>query len=270
MWVVKSPTAQIYLFGTLHVLSPRTQWRTPLYDKVYGQAKTVWFETDVSKADPVTVTNLISRFGVDPDRTLSQKLSAEPLAELKTQADIARVDHLRPWAAALMLSVQPALAHGGEIAAGADITVERSAKAEAKQVRSFESLEDQMRIYATLPEPAEVQYLTDVLAEARPHLTLSAPASAQPKGATSIEDAWAAGDQTRLGSALTGEMQASNPALYDALLKRRNLAWADELTTELKSGSGVELVNVGALHMVGDDGLPALLKARGYVVERVQ
>ena len=270
MWVVKSPTAQIYLFGTLHVLSPKTQWRTPLFDSVYGQAGTVWFETDVSHADPVTVMNLINRYGVDPDRTLSDKLAAQPLAELKSQADIGRIDHLRPWAAALMLSVQPALSHGGDLAAGADITVERKAQSQAKQVRTFESLEDQTHIFADLPEPAEVQYLTDILAERSPHLTIAAATSTKPAGATAIEDAWVAGDLSRLGPALTGEMQARNPALYDALLKRRNLAWADALTKELASASGVELVNVGALHMVGDDGLPALLKARGFTVERVQ
>ena len=33
---------------------------------------------------------------------------------------------------------------------------------------------------------------------------------------------------------------------------------------------GVELVNVGALHMVGEDGLPALMAASGFTVERVQ
>jgi uncharacterized protein YbaP (TraB family) len=65
-------------------------------------------------------------------------------------------------------------------------------------------------------------------------------------------------------------MKSGNPGLYDALLKRRNLAWADRLAQELADGSGVELVNVGALHMVGDDGLPALLAARGFTVERVQ
>jgi uncharacterized protein YbaP (TraB family) len=65
-------------------------------------------------------------------------------------------------------------------------------------------------------------------------------------------------------------MKVENPGLYDALLKRRNVAWADALTRELDQGSGVELVNVGALHLVGDDGLPALLQARGFKVERLQ
>jgi uncharacterized protein YbaP (TraB family) len=78
-----------------------------------------------------------------------------------------------------------------------------------------------------------------------------------------------AGDLARLGPELVGEMRAESPAFYEAVLRRRNLAWADALTQEM-AGGGVELVNVGALHMVGADGLPALMKARGFTVERVQ
>jgi uncharacterized protein len=108
-----------------------------------------------------------------------------------------------------------------------------------------------------------VQYLTDVLkSRTHPHRGL--------KREEPLEQAWLNGDLARLGPGLVGEMKANNPALYQALLKRRNEAWAETLSRELAVGSKVELVNVGALHMVGDDGLPALMKARGYSVERVQ
>ena len=68
---------------------------------------------------------------------------------------------------------------------------------------------------------------------------------------------------------MVGDMRRDNPRLYEALLKRRNEAWARTLTAEMR-GNGVQLVNVGALHMVGKHGLPALMRARGFSVERVQ
>jgi uncharacterized protein YbaP (TraB family) len=259
---VKSAHAEIYLFGTLHALSPDATWRTPAYDAAFARASTLWFETDIQGADPATVQNIVARYGVDPVRTLSQKLPAADVTELRREADLARIDHLRPWAAALMLSMQPTLSKGAQVAAGADAVMTRSARADAKQVRFFETLEDQAHIFADLPEPAEVRYLTSILDErSRPHGRL--------RPQENLEQAWLDGDLARLGPGLAGEMQAENPQFYDALLKRRNLAWADQLTRELE-GSSVEMVNVGALHLVGDDGLPALLKARGFQVERIQ
>ena len=267
LWRVTGAGSEIYLFGTLHALAPNAAWRTPAYDAAYARAGSVWFEADLGAADPATVGLIVSRYGVDPERGLSQKLAAADLSALKGEtADMDRIEHLRPWAAALMLSMQPVLAQGATVEAGADLTVTRQARGGGKTIRTFETLEDQARMFASLPEPAELQYLADVIRERRaPPKRLSLAPSA-----SSLERAWLAGDLARLGPGLAGELAHDNPALYDVLLKRRNLAWADQLTEEMTRRPGVELVNVGALHMVGPDGLPALLAARGFKVERVQ
>ncbi|RAK58886.1 TraB/GumN family protein [Phenylobacterium hankyongense] len=264
LWVVKGANSEIYLFGTLHALEPGAQWRTPAYDAAYARATTVWFEADLQGGDPQTVGRILARYGVDPTRRLSEKLPPDQVQALGRQVDLARIDHLRPWAAAMMLSMQPMLSRGASVEAGADLTMTRAARGAAKTVRTFETLEDQARLFAGLSEPVELRYLSDVIRErgAPRRLTLH-------PGEGSLEQAWLAGDMGRLGPRLIGDMRAENPDFYEALLKRRNLAWADALTREL-ADPGVELVNVGALHMVGPDGLPALMAARGFTVERVQ
>ncbi|HEY9219308.1 MAG TPA: TraB/GumN family protein, partial [Phenylobacterium sp.] len=142
---------------------------------------------------------------------------------------------------------------------GADIAVTRQARRTAKPIRAFETLEDQVKMFAGLPREVELQYLTDVIAERQ----------GMRRGNGSLASAWVHGDVNRLGKGVVGEMQAQSPGFYEALLKRRNLAWADALSAQM-AGQGVELVNVGALHLLGDDGLPALLQAKGFHVERVQ
>ncbi|WP_293481627.1 TraB/GumN family protein [Phenylobacterium sp.] len=260
MWRVTDGDSEVYLFGTLHALPPGLAWRTPLYDRVMARAGTVWFEADMTSGDPETIRLLVQRYGLDPDTPLSRKLAPSDLAVLSRQADLARIDHLRPWAAALMLSVRPVLGRGSTVEAGADMTATRAARQAGKRLMAFETLEDQARMYAGLPPAAEVRYLAGVVRErSRPRLPLRL-------GADSLERAWMAGDVARLNAGL----EAENPALYEALVLRRNRAWADRLAEEMAATSGVMLVNVGALHLIGPQGLPSLLRARGRQVVRVQ
>jgi uncharacterized protein YbaP (TraB family) len=263
MWEVRDHDTRIYLFGAMHVLAPNVKWRTRAFDRAYAQADKVWFETRAD-ADPAEVRALVDRYGVDPDRSLTEKLPPRTVATLRAALErdggsLDRVDRLRPWAAAMMLSVLPMTQQGASVAAGADATVTRQARAAEKEVATFETVEQQIRLFASLPETVEVQYLDDVAAE-----TLSPP-----RNGVALQSAWLHGDMDRLGPLVVDVMKRDRPALYEALLKRRNEAWTRALVAEMDR-PGVQLVAVGALHMAGADGLPALMAARGFQVRRVQ
>ena len=259
MWVVRDADSEIYLFGTLHMLGEGADWRTPLFDNVYERAGTVWVEAAVDKAE---AKSLMRHYGADPERRLSEKLSPRlmrrlaPLLE-KRRIPLASADSLRPWAAAMILSVQPTGAGGASLENGPDLVITRAATKAAKPLRTFETMEDQFRMLAGLPEEAEVAYLESVIDD-----QIDPPTG-------SLEQAWAEGDLDGLAKRMVDDMRRTNPGLYEALLKGRNEAWARTLTVEMR-GNGVQLVNVGALHMVGKHGLPALRRARGFSVERVQ
>lgn len=271
MWVVRDADSEIFLFGAMHALKPGADWRTPAYDAAYRKAEAVWFEAEVDQVEPGQISDLIERYGVDRERPLSSRLSPRQRADLEAALaegvlSLDRIDHLRPWAAALVLSMQPVRNGGATLEAGVDIAVTRQARAAAKPIRAFETMEDQVRMFAGLPPEVELQYLVDVIAERRDR---NKDGGRGVRKAGSRAEAWIRGDVARLGAAGVGELRAQSPRFYEALLKRRNEAWAEALSAQM-AGQGVQLVNVGALHLLGDDGLPALMAARGFHVERVQ
>lgn len=262
LWVVRDADSTIYLFGTMHILSPDAQWRTPAFEAAYKAADAVWFETDPSP-DPAEVTALMQRYGVDERRPLSRTLDRSTLERLKVAARrtplrFAELDRLRPWAAALMMTVAPMLEDDLGPASGADMAIGAQGDADGKPVKAFESLETQIRMFAGLPESVQVAFLRQSL-----------PSRRAPAPARALQAAWTQDGADEEGRLLLADMRRDQPALYDALIARRNRQWAQALTTEM-GGQGTELVNVGALHLVGDEGLPALMRARGFEVERVQ
>ncbi|HYD45318.1 MAG TPA: TraB/GumN family protein, partial [Phenylobacterium sp.] len=195
---------------------------------------------------------------------LRQKLLPSEIAALgpllaSQKLDLGEVDHLRPWVTALTLSVTPMLDRGYKVESGVDTAVARATHASPKRLRTFESLERQAQMFAAMPEPVELQYLADVIKE-----------RTEPSAGAPMQKAWAAGDLAALGEGLLAVMKTTRPQFYDLFLKDRNQAWAETLGAEMASGEGVQLVNVGALHMLGEDGLPALMRARGYTVTRIQ
>ena len=85
-----------------------------------------------------------------------------------------------------------------------------------------------------------------------------------------LHAAWRAGDAQALWNGLAADMRARYPRLYAHINVERNDAWLPKLEARLQApGDDDTLVVVGALHLLGGDGVVEKLRARGYRVERI-
>ena len=79
-----------------------------------------------------------------------------------------------------------------------------------------------------------------------------------------MAQAWSFGNVAAMEK-LTLDALKEAPELYQRLLVERNHNWIPHVETCLKQNAGCFIV-VGAAHLVGPDGLPALLAKKGYKV----
>jgi uncharacterized protein YbaP (TraB family) len=237
LWAIKDRDSTIYLFGTVHVLKPQTQWRSARITKAFTAADDVVMEIE-QPDDPKAMQPLMLQYGIDRTTPLSSKLNPETYQKLQAAAQgmglpAQAIDAMRPWLAALTVSLTPLLQAGYDPESG----VEKLLTADAKERELLESTLDDVD-----EGPAKVDALVA---------------------------AWAAGDQTELERQMVDEMRRDYPDVYQLLLVQRNRDWARQLKVKL-AGSGVSFVAVGAGHLTGPDSLQAELAKLGIKAEAVE
>jgi uncharacterized protein YbaP (TraB family) len=84
---------------------------------------------------------------------------------------------------------------------------------------------------------------------------------------STLAQAWKAGETPTIERIVLQDLK-KDPQMYQRLLVARNRNWMPKLEA-LFSRSGHAFVVVGAAHLVGPDGLIALLQAKGYRVEQM-
>jgi uncharacterized protein YbaP (TraB family) len=256
LWAIKDKDSTIYLFGTVHVLKPTTQWRSPRIAKAFQDADDVVMEIEQPE-DAATTRALMLKYGVDPAAPLSTKLKPESYAKLQAAAQgmgfpPQALEPMRPWLAALTVSLTPLLRAGYDPESGVEKLLSAQAKAAGKPISAFETMEQQVRFFADMTPVQETQLLESTLDEI----------DDGPAKIDALVAAWAAGDQAELKRQMVDEMQSDYPDVYKLLLVDRNKDWARQLKTKL-AGSGVSFVAVGAGHLAGPDSLQVQLKALG-------
>ncbi len=257
VWTIRDADSTIVLFGSVHLLPGGLDWRPATLDAALAEADDLWFET---LTDDAASSLAARRLGVLPaGESLTARLTPEGRARLQRQAERlglspAAVDHLRPWLADLTLSVAALLQDGAFADAGVERTLETAAPSATR--RYFESPAEQIDFLAGAPEADQLASLEETLRQL----------DEDPELFTRLVRAWLAGDQAAIEQLGVAPIRTLSPVLYERLLAGRNRRWAEIILARL-AGSGRTVMVVGAGHLTGPDGVPALLRARGVAVE---
>lgn len=259
VWVVRDADSEMVLFGSVHVLPPDLSWRPAALDAALKTADDIWFEIPVDEATSQEIARLAARDGtLPPGQSLFALLTPGDAARLvKIAHDVGvnpqGLDRLKPWLAEVALAAALYGKAGAASDHGVEATLNAAAPATAAR-RSLETPADQIALFSETPIPDQIASLLGSMAEIE----------ADPDTFADLLKVWMAGDVAGLARE-TLTLRDASPALFRRLVTLRNAAWTARLDVRLK-GHGRTVVVVGAGHLVGEDGVPARLRALGYSV----
>lgn len=260
VWVVRGDGSAVYMVGTVHMMRDEDAWRQDVYTDLVSKADEVWLEIAGISSPPPEMFSLITRYGMSPDRPLSEVLDETDLAALTDMLGgygipMESYEDARPWFVYLQLTGLVLADAGFDPGGGIDVFIEAAAEARDVPVRGFETFEEQFSVLAGMDEDTQVEILRQLVFESD---------QAVEELLTAL-DAWTSGDLSSL-EAFVDEMYLESPGFYDSLLIERNHGVVDGIEAIL-DGEGTALVAVGLAHFVGPESIPAILEERGYVVE---
>jgi uncharacterized protein YbaP (TraB family) len=270
LWAAERGGHIVYLLGSFHLLAPGDYPLSPDVDAAFADAESLLFE--LSPGEMASPT-LAARMGQAALRTDGTRLDSElPEATRGKLHEWARANAARlggtaqnlqmfePWFVGLAVGIVGMRDAGLDPALGLDRHFGAAAIAAGKPADGLETGDQQIAFLDGMDHAEQVQFLDEALADAMPGNDDNA----------TLHALWRAGDADAMWERLGAGMQRDYPRLYQRIDVERNARWLPVIERRLQ-GPGDEdtLVVVGALHLLGPDGLVERLRAAGYAVRRI-
>ncbi len=261
LWAVSGQHGTVYLFGSVHLLPEGGFSIGGALAAALRDSESVCLEVDSGALDAAETTSLTLARAIDPEGRDLFDLLGPAADQVRESADAAGIDiqqfaPFEPWFAGLTVSVMALQQAGYDVEHGVEQIIQSAARKEGKSGCGLETLNDQLGMLDELPPDLQAEMLLQSLEEAGEVEEVIQP----------LVEAWRDGDEEGLEERL-GEDFDEYPELAEVLIFKRNERWAGQVS-EMLDGSDDVLVVVGAMHLVGERGLPALLEERGYRVAR--
>jgi uncharacterized protein len=262
-WKITGKGGVVYLVGSVHVLSADFYPVDPALDAAYKDADLLVEELDLAEmADPASQMAMLSR-GMLPSATpLDKVISPETYALVSKRITALGLPMepfklLKPWTIALMLQAVEWQHAGLDPELGLDKHFYDRAQTDKKTVQGLETTEFQISRFDGMTMAQQERLLAESLKDV----------DAEMANMTKLVTAWRAGDVPGVEQIVLTEIK-DDPMLYQRLLVERNKTWLPKIEA-LFARRGHAFVVVGAAHLVGPDGVVAMLRAKGYTVEQL-
>ncbi|HEX3431533.1 MAG TPA: TraB/GumN family protein [Rhizomicrobium sp.] len=261
LWTVHSSNATAYLFGSVHLLPPNIDWHSAAIDAALKSSDVFVFEAPMGAEGQAQTEAFVRANGMLPaNEALPSLLDPRARKDYRTalaaaHADPAAVVHMRPWLAAIVMQTSALQASHYSRSGGVDLQLWDYANTQHKKIEIFETIDEQLALLMPKDQKLEKEEFEAELKELK---TSSGEIGA-------LVDAWCDGRISEVAR-LMNEGLSTTPGAMKLLIDDRNARWAKRLDIMLAEPH-TYFITVGAGHLAGPHGLPALLKARNYKVE---
>jgi len=264
-WQVQSEHAKVYLLGSIHYADESFYPLRRDIEKAFNSADSLVVEINIDDAKAQRYRELMQQKGsYRGEATIRDDISGETYRQLQHRLrslgiPLEMVQKQKPGMLVLTLTAAQVMKMGFMPDLGIDAYFLGGAVDSKKNIIELETVDDQMDIFLNISDG-------DLLLRETLH--------SLDESGTLMKDmtrCWKQGDEACLEKILFEDAVTEYPAfvsIYDSLFFKRNINMANTIRGFL-DGEGTYFVVVGAGHLVGDKGIPALLRNAGFDVGRL-
>jgi uncharacterized protein YbaP (TraB family) len=262
LWKASSKQGVVYLVGSVHMLTKDYYPLSPALDSAFKDSDLLVEEADLAEMlSPSAQLQMLTRGMLPSSQSLDKVVSASTFALLNKRIaslgmPIEALLRFKPWMLAMTLEALEWQKAGFDPELGLDKHFYDRAQKDGKAVQGLETLDYQVSRFDEMPMDQQDKMLADTLKDL----------DTETANVNKLADAWQAGDSPAVERIVLQDLK-QDPQMYQRLLVERNRNWLPKLEA-LFARRGHAFVVVGAAHLVGPDGLLAMLRAKGYSVEQ--
>jgi uncharacterized protein YbaP (TraB family) len=261
VWEVSKNGNTLFLGGSVHLLRVEDYPMPAAFDYAFDNSAILVVEADVDRLSDTEIAEYQNAKSMLPEgQTLRTVLDDAVYNRLETAVGgpdvISVISQYKP--SIVINAIQLAyLQLYGFTENGADLHYLEKSKEEEKPVDFLEDIKVQIDMLGGMADGYENEYVSASLDE----LPLYAG------GVIAFISEWKAGAAAAIEASLSAQ-ETEWPAIYQAMIYDRNMAWIQKLEQYLTTDP-IEFVIVGLAHLHGHDGLLIRLKNQGYTIKQL-